>query len=189
MLGAILSAAAPIVGSLLTNSKDNKASAKAAEAANQFTTEQMQNRHQWEVEDLRKAGLNPILSAGGTPSMGSSAKADVSPSSEAFSKGVNSALAVQLQKEQINNLRAQSANQLAQAGNASAQTIATNIANTRTGVTQPLYNIAGKITNSAASTATKYANPDTLRKIIGEPLFKLKSSTPARRYKTGRGSQ
>ena len=27
--------------------------------------EVMQNRHQWEVEDMRKAGLNPILSATG----------------------------------------------------------------------------------------------------------------------------
>ena len=28
--------------------------------------EAMKNRHQWEVEDLRAAGLNPILSAGGS---------------------------------------------------------------------------------------------------------------------------
>lgn len=34
------------------------------------TKRQMQNRHQWEVADLRAAGLNPILSAGGAPSMG-----------------------------------------------------------------------------------------------------------------------
>ena len=27
--------------------------------------EVMQNRHQWEVADMRKAGLNPILSATG----------------------------------------------------------------------------------------------------------------------------
>lgn len=31
----------------------------------------MQKRHQWEVADLRAAGLNPILSAGGAPSMAS----------------------------------------------------------------------------------------------------------------------
>lgn len=32
--------------------------------------EVMQNRHQWEVEDLRKSGLNPILSAGGQGTSG-----------------------------------------------------------------------------------------------------------------------
>lgn len=35
------------------------------------TKRMMKNRHQWEVGDLKAAGLNPMLSAGGAPSMGS----------------------------------------------------------------------------------------------------------------------
>jgi hypothetical protein len=58
------------------------ASASAAQA-NAYTTEQLKNRHQWEVADLRKAGLNPILSAmKGAPSIGGSAQA-VSPANAA----------------------------------------------------------------------------------------------------------
>ena len=46
--------------SLLGGSSQNKASAKEAGASRLFTKEQMQNKHQWEVEDLKKAGLNPV---------------------------------------------------------------------------------------------------------------------------------
>ena len=57
------------VGSIITTSQTNKANAKEAAKSRDFTREEMQNRHQWEVSDLRKAGLNPILSAGAAPSM------------------------------------------------------------------------------------------------------------------------
>lgn len=66
IIGAGLSAAASIYGA-------NK-QASAADAANNkqiaWQREAMQNRHQWEVEDLRKAGLNPILSANAGASTG-----------------------------------------------------------------------------------------------------------------------
>lgn len=38
----------------------------AAQLQNKYQKEFAQNAHQWEVADLKKAGLNPILSAGGS---------------------------------------------------------------------------------------------------------------------------
>lgn len=58
----------PAVGGLagsLFSSSQNQASARAAI---DFQREVLQNRNQWAVEDLRKAGLNPILAAGTTQS-------------------------------------------------------------------------------------------------------------------------
>lgn len=65
------------IGSVITTAMTNKANAKEAKKSRDFTREEMQNRHQWEVGDLRKAGLNPILSAGAAPSIGSSAQASM----------------------------------------------------------------------------------------------------------------
>lgn len=54
------------------------------------TKRMMKKRHQWEVRDLRKAGLNPILSAGAAPSMGSNAQASPiqTPDGSAFNAGM-----------------------------------------------------------------------------------------------------
>ena len=71
------SVAAPIVGSIIGSKLTNSAAKSAANNANAFTELQLKNRHQWEVADLKKAGLNPILSAGGTPSIGGSSTAAV----------------------------------------------------------------------------------------------------------------
>lgn len=38
----------------------------SAKVNNQYQKEFAKNAHQWEVEDLKKSGLNPILSAGGS---------------------------------------------------------------------------------------------------------------------------
>lgn len=67
-LGAVIGG----VTSLIAGDRANKSSAKEAAQGRLHSNEQMQNRHQWQVEDLRKAGLNPILSAHSAPSIGSS---------------------------------------------------------------------------------------------------------------------
>lgn len=56
----------------------------ASSAASAYTSwkhqkEVMQNRHQWEVADMRKAGLNPILSATGGSGAGGNAPTIVAP--------------------------------------------------------------------------------------------------------------
>ena len=59
-----LPAVSGLAGSLFSSSQ-NQASARAAM---DFQREVLQNRYQWSVEDMRKAGLNPILAAGTTQS-------------------------------------------------------------------------------------------------------------------------
>jgi len=104
-----------IGGALATEDAQDFASSSAA-TANAFTKEQLQNRHQWEVNDLRAAGLNPILSAmRGAPSIGGSASAstsanvaqDASALENAQSNRANSASAANQQKLNTQKLQAE----------------------------------------------------------------------------------
>lgn len=52
-------------GDLLGGLFGSKSNEKAAKKQMEFQLAAMKNAHQWEVADLRAAGLNPILSAGG----------------------------------------------------------------------------------------------------------------------------
>lgn len=79
---ALLTGGASLIGSLIGANESssaqqatNLANERIAEMNIAFQREGMQNRHQWEVEDLIKAGLNPLLSAqgGGPIGMGATA--------------------------------------------------------------------------------------------------------------------
>lgn len=63
LFGSAAGAIAGAVGSLIGGGLQNSANSAAAAQANSWNKENYQHRYQWAVEDMRKAGLNPILAA------------------------------------------------------------------------------------------------------------------------------
>lgn len=61
--GDVLSFGGSMAGGLFSSAVEYGFSKKLQAAAQAFQKEVLQSRHQWEVDDLRAAGLNPILSA------------------------------------------------------------------------------------------------------------------------------
>lgn len=62
-LGPVIGAVGGILGESIGASSANSLQRDTLNQQMAFNREVMQNRHQWEVEDLKKAGLNPLLSA------------------------------------------------------------------------------------------------------------------------------
>jgi hypothetical protein len=135
---ALAAAALPsVVGGIFGSSsakKANKAARSNAEEANRLQRDMMTNRHQWEVADLKAAGLNPILSAGGTPSMGSSAQAPVvTTDAEERAKSVSTALAASMQRHTIKNIKQDTANKKQDTEKKLAETFTTDNIGAKTG--------------------------------------------------------
>ncbi len=95
---ALIAGGAVIGGSLLEGMFSRRSSKKSIS----FQREMAQKAHQYEVADLRAAGLNPILS--GTGGGGARASGGAMPATPNFSGAASSALAL---KAQIENTKAQ----------------------------------------------------------------------------------
>ena len=66
MWDSIIGAAAGLAGGAMSAS-----SARSMQMRQErYTERQMQNAHQWEVQDLENAGLNPVLSANSAHAVG-----------------------------------------------------------------------------------------------------------------------
>lgn len=109
---------------LLGGMNDNAASAQAASAANAQTEHMYKNRYQWQVQDMRAAGLNPILAAmNGAPSAGSGAMANTFSAADRAINGASAAANIRLANENIQNVKAQTAAANAQTAKTAAETI------------------------------------------------------------------
>lgn len=152
----LISTAADVYNTAKTNkankqiaAESNAASAAQAEKQMQFQSQQSDTAHQREVTDLRKAGLNPILSATGgagasTPSgaQGSIStptmqKADLSN----LGKSVESALSAATAVQGLKNLKAQEQQTTAQTANTSQDTMNKQTQNINAKVQSALMNI------------------------------------------------
>lgn len=72
-VGAVLGAGVSIGGGIA----GAIASAKQAAKQRDFQKHVLKNRYQWQMRDMRKAGLNPILASGASPPMASGAAATI----------------------------------------------------------------------------------------------------------------
>lgn len=106
-----------LVGGLVSGLATGAMSYASARQSQQETVDAYKHRHQWQTQDLRAAGLNPVLSATqGAGSVGSMAQAqapDISQSANNFS-------AAQLRREEINTAKTTQAQQVAQAAQSTA---------------------------------------------------------------------
>ena len=114
LLAGALTGGASFIGTHLTNQANSAEAAKNRE----FQRDMSNTAHQRQVEDLRKAGLNPILSALGsgasTPSGGQATMNDFAPG---ISKGAETAIAVRQQNKALQGMDATIGNTQADTAN------------------------------------------------------------------------
>ena len=141
-----------IVTSLYNTNRTNKNNLEVTQRNNDFQERMSRTSHQREVKDLKKAGLNPILSArsAGAPQP-SSAAAKVEP----YHLPKQDFLAKQMQVQQIKLLQAQSQKTRAEAVNTSLQEpynqALSNLYGSVAGTPVVAGNAVGKATGAIAS--------------------------------------
>lgn len=118
-------------GSLLGGIFGSSSAKKAAQAQMAFQREVLQNQHQWEVSDLRAAGLNPVLSANhGAGSASGAMSNEGQIIADALTGATGSALDAATKSEQARTQKAETAAKEATVENLKAQTV-TNKATTQ----------------------------------------------------------
>lgn len=112
--GSIISGGAGIIGTYM----QNQASSAQAQRQMDFQRDMSGSAHQREVQDLRAAGLNPILSAlGAGASTPAGASGNMEGIGDAVSQGINTGIAIKQQKKEFEQKDAQIGNTKADTGN------------------------------------------------------------------------
>lgn len=117
--GGVLSGGLGLIGSLISN----QSSAAQAEKQMDFQKEMSNTAHQREVDDLKAAGLNPILSAlGSGASTPGGAQGTVNDLGSHVEKGFNTGLAIRTAQSTLDNTDADTGNKRAEKANINQDT-------------------------------------------------------------------
>ena len=106
---SLLAGIAEGLGSLLGAGTSAAASAYAVKKQIAWERERAHNAHQWEVQDLKNAGLNPILSAGGSGALTGGISMPM-PDTSGISNAITSAFGVKQMAQEIKNAKEQNKN-------------------------------------------------------------------------------
>lgn len=141
--GGLINSALSIGKDFLSNQLINKPNAASAFGN---TVDSYKNRYQWTMEDMRKAGLNPILAATGGFNVGSGPIAPMAapPSGSSYSDLQTSGATVARTDQQIQNLRQELENK--------RQSVIESIART-----QRERAVAGKVTQEERNLLKEFA--------------------------------
>ena len=175
MWGAIAGAAIGAAASMMNQKSANKNAASNANAANSFTKEQWLNKHQWEVSDLKAAGLNPILSAtgGGSPASSAMASTQMADVGSAISSGSSAARVAALISAEKDKIKQETSTSEASASTLKSQqqlNEATIRNNTALATTQAAKNVAeAKYLNTQANAKSVWGE-------LGKDVEKVYSS-------------
>lgn len=168
--GAVIGAAAGIGGGLLGNYLNSREMRKQR----QWMEKMSNTAHQREVEDLRNAGLNPILSATGGNGA-STPQGQLIPMEDPIEKGINSALAIRQQESTIGLQDAQAAQAVSQSqlNNSSAKQAEENaklLAISQDKVRKEMEEINARINNLNAGSEKSLADAHFGTGVAGDAL-------------------